>query len=48
MWLWPNEDAYSKVDDIVADVEFSVEESVGYSLMTADSLTTAFDNLATD
>ena len=29
MWLWPNEDAYSKVDDIVADVKFGVEESVG-------------------
>ena len=37
-----DEDACSKFDGVVADVEVGVEESIGDSLVTADSLAKAF------
>ena len=46
-----DEDAYTKVVDVVTDIE-NVEEIVGNTFLTADSLTTAwqqyFHSLATD
>ena len=36
-----NENCLSKVFDVVADVEVSAGESIGFSLVKADSLATA-------
>ena len=37
----PDENCFSKVLDVVADVEVSAGESIGFSLVKADSLATA-------